>query len=76
MRDSRTTEKAIRSGGDPGGLYLSSSPGFMGGSSSVVLLLEVNHAQMKMSQREIRGKANGFLELRDGRGEIVLADEE
>jgi hypothetical protein len=30
---------------------------------------------MKVSQGEVCGEANGFLELRDGCGEIVLADE-
>ena len=46
-----------------------------GGRASVVLLLEVNDAQMTVSQGEVCGEANGFVELRDGCGEIVLADE-
>lgn len=43
-----------------------------GGRASVVLLLEINDAQTKVSQGEVCGEANGLLELRDGCGEIVL----
>jgi hypothetical protein len=47
-----------------------------GGRTSVVLLLEVNDTEMKVSQGEARRQANGFLKLRDGRRKIVLANEE